>query len=357
MNNQGILSHAINSALIILVSGVALFYLLFFALRNVLKNKKGGVIALLDEHIHLPGILMFIAIIINIVFQKFKSFIVPPSLYDQISHGIEIMLIICIGYFLIKVSEFVKDFILHYYERREHQDYSLRSAKTKYQLLQKIVRIVILLCAVIAILITFPQVRKIGAPLIASAGVAGLVLGFAAQKSLGSFFAGIQIALSQPIKIDDTIVIEDTFGTVGEIKLTYVVINTWDDKRLIVPVNYFLEKSFVNWTRSSPEVVAVVKIYTDYTLPIDDVRTAFKGWIAESKLWDKRTAALLITDATDNTIEVRATMSAKNSDDAFDLECYVREKLVTYIQQKYPEALPAMRLKNSSANGAALKQG
>lgn len=350
MDNQITLSQAIISTLITLASGIAIFYFLFFALRQLMKKKKTFVTNLLDKHIHSAGILLFIFIITNIVFEKFKQFILTEH-FSKISHLIEIMLIISIGIFIMKVAGFLKDFILHYYEKRKRIDYSLRSAKTKYQLLLRIVNVVILLCVVFAVLITFPQIRELGGALIASAGVAGIVIGFAAQKSLGSLFAGIQIALSQPIKIDDTIVVEGTFGTVGEITLTYVVINTWDEKRLIVPVNYFLEKPFENWTRNSPEVVSIVKVCADYTLPIVEVRAAFYGWIEKSKLWDKRKAALLITDADDKTIEVRATMSAKNSSDAFDLECYIREKLVTFINEKYPLSLPSARIKNNNING------
>ena len=344
---QTTISEAIISSLVILISGVTIFYLMFFVLKQEVKKRKVYIITLLNKHIHLAGFLLFISIIFTIVLQKFKEFILPIP-YQRISHLTEILLIISIGFFVIKVVEFMKDFILRFYERRDKKDYSFRSAKTKYQLLQRIASVVIVLCIMLAILTTFPQIRKIGGALLASAGVAGIVLGFAAQKSLGSLFAGIQIAISQPIKIDDTIVVENTFGTVGEITLTYVVINTWDEKRLIVPVNYFIEKPFENWTRNSPEVIGEVKVHADYTLPINVIRSAFEGWIEESTLWDKRKSALLITNADDKTIEVRATMSAKNSDDAFVLECYIREKLVTFIQEKYPQTLPSARIKNIS---------
>lgn len=347
MNNQTVFSEAVTSSLVILFAGVAVYYLLFFTLKQLIKRYKANVIRLINKHVHLSGLLIFITIISNIVLQKFKAFILP-LLFERFDHLMEILLIISIGYFIMKVVEFIKDFILYYYERREKSDYSFRSAKTKYHLLQRIASVVIIIGILIAILTTFPQIRKIGGALVASAGVAGIVLGFAAQKSLGSLFAGIQIAISQPIKIDDTIVVENTFGTVGEITLTYVVINTWDEKRLIVPVNYFIEKPFENWTRNSPEVIGEVRVHADYTLPINVVRSAFNGWIEQSTLWDRRKSALLISDADDKTIEVRATMSAKNSDDAFNLECDIREKLVTFIQENYPHTLPSARIKNIS---------
>jgi small-conductance mechanosensitive channel len=183
-----------------------------------------------------------------------------------------------------------------------------------------------------------------GTTILASAGVVGIVLGFAAQKSLGTLFSGIQIIVSQPIRIGDVVVVENEFGTIGEINLTFVVIQTWDGRRLIVPINYFLEKTFESWTRVSPEVISKVKIYTDYTAPIEKIRAEFKKHLEESALWDRRNADFLVTNANDKTIELRATMSAKDSATAWDLECYIREKLITYLQQNYPEALPKTRL-------------
>jgi small-conductance mechanosensitive channel len=162
--------------------------------------------------------------------------------------------------------------------------------------------------------------------------------------------AGVQIAISQPIKIGDIVIVEEQFGTIGEITLTYIVINTWDEKRLIVPINYFLEHPFQNWTRMSPEVIGQVKVYADYTLPVATVRQKFREWLESTPLWDKRSAGLQVTGANDKTIEIRATMSARNSSDSYDLECFIREHLITFIQENYPGALPTSRLHIS--NGA-----
>jgi hypothetical protein len=261
-----------------------------------------------------------------------------------VKHGLHLVLIACSGFFLLKLTAFFRDMLIALYARREYKDYTLRSARTRFQLIQRVVNIVIITAVIISMLITFDAVKQFGSALLASAGVAGIVLGFAAQKSLGSLFAGIQLALSQPVKIDDTVVVEGQFGTVGEISLTYVVVNTWDGKRLIVPISYFLENSFENWTRSSPEVIGKVKIYADYTLPVDVIRAEFQKWVQASPLWDKRKSGLLVTDADDKTIEIRMTMSAKDSDDAFDLECIMREKLITFIRENYPSALPTSRV-------------
>jgi small-conductance mechanosensitive channel len=259
-------------------------------------------------------------------------------------HSLQIAGIAAAGFLIIKAIIVATELTFHHYKSQNPLDYSLRKTKTKFQLIQRILNFLIVFGTLAIILMTFDNIRQIGGTLLASAGVVGLVIGFAAQKSLGTLFAGIQIAISQPIRIDDTVVVEGEFGTIGEITLTYVIVNSWDGRRLVVPISYFLEKPFENWTRISPEVVAKVKIYADYTLPVDDIRAQFKSWVEASELWDKRRCALLVTNANDKTIEIRGTISARNSDDAWELECTMREKLISYIRTNYPNSLPVTRI-------------
>jgi small-conductance mechanosensitive channel len=243
----------------------------------------------------------------------------------------------------MRVITVFRELAINHYKSETETDFSLRKAKTKFHLIQRVLNFLIILGTIAIILMTFKSIRSIGSSLLASAGVVGLVLGFAAQKSLSTLFAGIQIAISQPIRIDDVVVIDDSFGTIGEITLTYVVVNSWDGRRIIVPINFFIEKSFENWTRVSSDVIGKVKFYADYSLPVEKVRTEFTRLLSASPLWDKRASGFLVTDANDKTIELRATMSARNSDDAWDLQCYIREKLITYISSNFPEALPKTR--------------
>jgi small-conductance mechanosensitive channel len=338
------LSHQVISALLIAGGGLLLFYIIFFALKKWSSNKKYFLPGIISSNLHLPGLLLFIGIILTIDLNIFAVYFDKIALAN-IRHGIKILLIVLTGFFLVRTVSFIREFLIAIYARREYKDFTLRSVKTKSLLIQRIANVIIIITTFSILLMTFRQVKEIGSALLASAGVAGIVLGFAAQKSLGTLFAGIQIAISQPVRIDDTVVVEGQFGTIGEITLTYVVVNTWDGKRLIVPISYFLEKSFENWTRKTPEVIGKVRIYTDYTLPVEEVRKACMQWVQESPLWDKRKSGFLVTNADNKTIEVRATMSAKDPDDAFDLECYIREKLITFIQQNYPQCLPTARLK------------
>ena len=200
------------------------------------------------------------------------------------------------------------------------------------------------------VLMSFEAVRKIGTGLLTSAGIAGIIVGFAAQKSLANLLAGFQIAFTQPIRIDDVVVVEGEFGNIEEITLTYVVVRIWDQRRLVLPINYFIEKPFQNWTRSSSEVLGTVFIYVDYTLPIEPVRAELERLATESPLWDKRVCKLHVTDAKEKTLELRALVSARDSGTAFDLRCDIREKLVDFIQKNYPDSLPKTRAESTDVN-------
>lgn len=331
------------SMLAITAGGLFIYFLLFYVLKRWSGNKKQFLPELLERFLKTPGLLFVLVILLNLDFAAIKYYL-PFDILQHTRHAIRIVFIVSLTFLVLRAMSFARELLVRYHAQRNYQDYTLRSVKTKFLLTQRILNVLVIILAVSAILMTFSQVRQVGTALLASAGVAGIVLGFAAQKSIGTLFAGIQIAVSQPIKIDDTVIIEDTFGTVGEITLTYVVINTWDEKRLIVPINYFIEKSIVNWTRVSPEVVGKVKVYTDYTLPVEDVRRQVLEWLDQSPLWDRRSASVLVTDANERTMEVRATFTAKNSGDSWDLECLIREKLIAYIRDKYPQALPMARV-------------
>ncbi|MDB5136846.1 MAG: mechanosensitive ion channel protein MscS [Mucilaginibacter sp.] len=194
------------------------------------------------------------------------------------------------------------------------------------------------------ILLSFDNVRKIGAGLLTGVGIGSIIVGFAAQRSLSNFLAGFQIAFTQPIRIDDVLVVEGEWGRVEDITLTYVVLNIWDQRRLILPINYFIEKPFQNWTRKSSEILGTVFLYMDYSIPIDDLRKEFDRLLDRTDLWDKRVKVIQVTDAKERTIELRALVSAKNSSQAFDLRCYIRENLIKFVRDNYPQSLPANRV-------------
>jgi small-conductance mechanosensitive channel len=192
-------------------------------------------------------------------------------------------------------------------------------------------------------LMTFDRIRHVGVSILASAGMIGIILGFAAQRSIATLFAGLQIALTQPIRIDDAVIVEGEWGRVEEITLTYVVIKIWDLRRLVVPVTYFLEKPFQNWTRVSANLLGTVFLYVDYSVPVDEVRRELQAILKVSALWDGQVGGVQVTNSSERTLELRLLMSAADSSKIFDLRCEVREKVLAFLQQNHPGSLPRVR--------------
>lgn len=218
-----------------------------------------------------------------------------------------------------------------------------RKIRTRLRVLRQAITILIFFITVAAMLMTFPGARSLGLSLFASAGVAGIVVGFAARPVLSNLLAGLQIALTQPIRIDDAVVIEGEWGWIEEITPTYVVVKIWDWRRLIVPLSHVIEHPFQNWTRESASIIGNVTWHTDYTVPVDAMRAKLKEILRQSKLWDGDVQVLQVINADAQTLELRALMSAKNSPTAWDLRCEVREKMICWLQQEYPNALPRRR--------------
>ena len=219
-----------------------------------------------------------------------------------------------------------------------------RGVRTQLAMLRGVFEVAIYLVAAAALLVQFDSVRNVGVSLLASAGIAGLVLGLAAQRSIATLLAGLQLSLAQPVRIGDTVVVEGDFGQVEEITLTYVVVKIWDLRRLVVPVTYFLEKPFQNWSKASPEILGTVEVRADYRADVDRVRGELSRILtAEGKaLWNEKTQVVQVTEATDKAMTLRATVSAADPAKLWDLRCLVREKLVAFLNRT-PEQLPTVR--------------
>jgi hypothetical protein len=192
-------------------------------------------------------------------------------------------------------------------------------------------------------MMTFPRIQQLGAGLLASAGVAGLVVGVAARPLLENLIAGVQIGVTQPIRLDDVVIVEGEWGRIAEINSTYVIVHIWDDRRLVVPLNYFNTQPFQNWTRTGGELLGTAFFNVDYTFSVEEGRQALKRILDESGIWDGRAWGLQVTDSKEHTLELRALMSAPDASTAWDLRCYVREKFVAFLQQSYPNCLPKTR--------------
>ncbi|WP_179315746.1 mechanosensitive ion channel family protein [Winogradskyella undariae] len=253
-------------------------------------------------------------------------------------------LIFCFAWLLIIFLRKGKRSFLKHYDISAEDNLEARKMYTQINLLEKIIIFVIILFAVGFILLSFDNIKKIGYGIFASAGLAGIIIGLSAQKVVGALLAGIQIAFTQPFRIDDAVVVENEWGWIEEINLTYVVIRLWDKRRLVLPSTYFLENPFQNWTRTSADIIGSVFLHTDYNVSFDELRAELTKILENTPLWDKQVNVLQVTDSKENSVEIRILVSAKNSPTAWDLRVHVREKMIKFIQENYPESLPRTRV-------------
>jgi small-conductance mechanosensitive channel len=218
-----------------------------------------------------------------------------------------------------------------------------RQLQTQVNVLGRTLMVFIFVIGVAGALMTFPSVRQIGSSLLASAGVAGLVAGLAARPVLGNVIAGLQIALTQPIRLDDVLIVEGEWGRVEEITGAFVVVRLWDERRLLVPLQWFIEHPFQNWTRSSSNIIGTVFWWVDYRMPLEPLRAELARLCGSAPEWDGRLVLLQVTDASEKSIQLRALVSSADSSRNWDLRCRVREGLIAYIAGEYPEYLPHLR--------------
>ncbi|HEX3623921.1 MAG TPA: mechanosensitive ion channel domain-containing protein [Verrucomicrobiae bacterium] len=280
----------------------------------------------------------------------------PPNYAEVITKGSSILLITAVALILCQLVNLGEKYLLTKYDIGVADNLQARKLYTQVHVLSKTLYFIISLFAVASMLMLFEEVRRLGASILASAGVIGVVLGFAAQKTIANLFAGFQLAMTQPIRLDDVVIVENEWGRIEEISLTYVVIHIWDDRRLVVPLSYFIEKPFQNWTRATSQLLGSVFVFADYSLPLDQAREALKEIIENHPLWDKRFWNLQVTDATDKTMQLRVLATSADSSRSWDLRCDIREKFIAYIQKTHPQSLPRVRAEfNSAESGNELK--
>jgi small-conductance mechanosensitive channel len=267
-----------------------------------------------------------------------------------------ILLIVSLSWAAIAFIRIVKQIFLENYDVSKEDNLRSRKFQTQFNILERILVFLIVLISIGLILMLFDEVKRIGVSLFASAGIAGVIIGLAAQRVIGAVLAGIQIAITQPIRLDDVVIIEGEWGRIEEITLTYVVVNIWDKRRLVVPSTYFFEKPFQNWTRTTSEITGSVFIYTDYHVSFDALRKELTRLLKSTPLWDGKVNVLQVTDAKERSIEIRALVSAKDSGTAWDLRVFIREKLIEFLQKNYPESLPKTRV-FIEGHGKILKDG
>ncbi|HTS41955.1 MAG TPA: mechanosensitive ion channel domain-containing protein [Xanthobacteraceae bacterium] len=266
-----------------------------------------------------------------------------------LSRALQLTFVALLGWMALACSNILAALYLLRYDITAPDNLLARKHFTQVRVLKGALNAIIVVITIGAALMTFDSVREIGVGLFASAGIAGIVAGLAARPVLSNLLAGVQLALTQPIRVDDVVVVEKEWGRIEDITMTYVVIRLWDLRRLVVPLSYFIEKPFENWTRESATVIGTVFIYADYTVPIDRVRKKLEEIVAKSDKWDGDVAKLQVTDTKESSIELRILVSARDSGSAFDLRAEVREQLIAFLAHEHPEALPHGRLESVGA--------
>lgn len=275
-----------------------------------------------------------------------------------LQHLLGILTILVLAWLGVSAISGVADGIAALHPANVVDNLNARRIQTQTKVLARIASGALMLTALAFILMTFPRARQLGASLLASAGIAGLVVGIAARSVFSNLLAGLQIAMAQPIRLDDVLIVEGEWGRVEEITSTYVVLKIWDERRLIIPLQWFIEHPFQNWTRTSASILGSVMLWVDYTLPVAELRTKAQAMCQLSSHWDGRVCGVQVTDSTDRTMQIRVLVSAKDSGSNFDLRCELREGLIAWLQKEHPQSLPRMRalIENEPAPQAPMTQ-
>ncbi|WP_452229135.1 MULTISPECIES: mechanosensitive ion channel family protein [unclassified Lacinutrix] len=314
-----------------------LFRWIIFSFIKLSNRRKPTVLKVqLLKHLKAPAKFLLPLLFIYSSF----TFLELNSLWQKIT---ESLIIINISWILIALLNALEEVVKEKFTVNGSHKTKDKKVLTQLRFLKSLSIVIIFTLAIAAILWNIPGVRKVGTTILTSAGVIGIIAGVAAQKSIANLITGFQIAFTQPIKIDDEVVIEGEYGTVEDITLTYVVIKTWDWRRLVLPLNYFNDNAFVNRTFNATELIGSVFLYVDYTFPVPVLRTKLMTILKNHPFWDKKIGNLLVTNSDDKSMELRASFSAKNASETWSMRCDIREQLIAFIQEKYPTSLPKIR--------------
>lgn len=326
--------------LLVIMSGLLLNALLFKVVLTRLRSIEEKYGISFKKRFHTVLQLLFPLLLVLMVAPPLPISAEVALTFRSLSSVLSIALF---AWFLVAMVLTGRDALLSRYDIKVKDNLHARSVHTQVNVLVRILVIIVCLVATASAMMIFESIRHLGSSLLASAGVVGIIIGFAAQRSIATLFAGLQIAITQPIRIDDVVIVDGEWGQVEEITLTYVVVRIWDLRRLVVPTSQFLEKSFQNWTRISADLLATVTLHVDYSLPVELIRNHLYEILKNHELWDGKVWRLHVTNAGERSVELRALMSTANSADAWELRCHVREELLGFMQKNYPQCLPLLR--------------
>ena len=299
-----------------------------------------------------------LAIVVLALWAALPTAHFPAAASRGVGQALLVGLVVLVGWSAMRAIEVAAALHLRRFRLDVDDNLLARKHVTQVHVLRRAGGILIALVTAAAALMSFESVRAYGVSLFASAGAASLVVGLAARPLLTNLIAGVQIAVTQPIRLEDAVIVEGEWGWVEEITSTYVVVRLWDWRRMVLPLSYFLEKPFQNWTRETGSLIGSVFLYVDYSVPVEAVRRELAEVARASPLWDGKVANLQVSDAKEWAVELRALVSARNAPQTWDLRCEVREKLVAFLQREYPHALPTARVQLlAQAAGAGQRTG
>lgn len=326
--------------------GVLVFAnLVHYILFRLLRRQEAGQHRLgwgLHRYLGKPARAIFLLTCCLIVLPVIPD--LPENIEAMLRQAFAMLVVVALGWFAAGCIYVLQSVMLQRYDLSAENNVQARRVHTQFQLFRRVLIAFVVIIDIGALLWTFndPRIWHYGSGLLASAGIASLIIATAAKSTAANFFAGLQIAITEPIRIDDVVVVQSEWGRVEEINSAYVVIKIWDLRRLIVPLNYFIENSFQNWTRESSDILGTAFLYVDYSVPVEDLRRQLEAIVHPSPLWNNQVCGLQVTNLTDRSMELRCLMSSRNSSENFDLRCLVREKMTAWIQQNYPDAFPTM---------------
>jgi small-conductance mechanosensitive channel len=318
-----------------------IYFILLYSTRFILKDLSKKRYKQIRENLKIPLLLTMLNIALLIPFYYLSDSSKFLSLFN---HFLKIILIFLISWFIIRLMRLIRLYLDDTHRIDSHNNLKARKIHTQYRILERVIKVLIIFIAIAAALMTFDSIKRVGISLFASAGVASIIIGFSAQKIIASIIAGIQLAIAQPIRVQDVVIVNGEWGWIEEINLTYVVVKVWDRRRLVVPTTYFIDNIFQNWTRKSSFILGTVFLYTDYTISVDAIREELDRLLEDNELWDGKVKVVQVTNASEKTMELRILVSADDSPTAWELRVFLREKLIKFIQDNYPESLPKTRV-------------
>jgi small-conductance mechanosensitive channel len=344
-------------AVAILIGTIAVAYLiqraLFAFLERTFSRNNDGIVAALLRRAAPPAGFAFplMAALIAIPDLTF-----PPDVDDVLVKMAAIATVIAVAWAIIASIGLYADLVKHQYKLDVEDNLRARQVETRIDILGRTAVTIVVLIAFALAAMVFPVVRVLGTTLLASAGVAGIVLGIAARPLFENLIAGVQLALAQPIRIDDVVIVEGEYGHIEQIASTFVVVRIWDQRRMVLPLTYFIEKPFQNWTRTGSALLGTVFLYVDYSVQLQPLRDFLPKLLEAEPKWDGAVSGIQVTDAKESTVELRVLVSARNSADLFDLRCNVRERLIGFLHENHPTTLPTTRqMAMGSPDGASGK--